>query len=107
MHFVSGKTSQKFQNIIDCHVINAALHGAKQVMVEMRHVDCLMEHKVVYLPVSWMVKCKDAADSYKCLQILLWVIPSNFHRLVVTLCNKGTSPKYSCICMRIKFQTCF
>jgi hypothetical protein len=33
VHVVSGKTSQKIWNIVDCHVINATLHGAKQVMV--------------------------------------------------------------------------
>ncbi len=107
MRVVSGKTSQKFWDIVDCHVINAALHGAKQVIVELWHVDRMIEHKVVYLPVSWMVECKDAADCFEHLQTLLWVIPNNFHWSVVTLYNKDASPKYSCICMGIKFHTCF
>jgi hypothetical protein len=51
VHVVSGKTSQKFWNIVDCHVIDATLHGAKQVMVKLRHVNSLVKHKVVYLPI--------------------------------------------------------
>ncbi len=50
MRVVSEKMIQKFWNIVDCHVINVTLHGAKQVMVELRHVDCLMEHKVDTCP---------------------------------------------------------
>ncbi len=37
VHVVSGKTNQKFWNIVNCHVINAALHGTKQMMVKLRH----------------------------------------------------------------------
>ncbi len=77
--------SQKFWNIINCYVINVTLHGTKQVMVKLRHVNSLVKHKVVYLPVLWMVKCKDAADHLKCLQTLLWVIPNNFHWSVIAL----------------------
>jgi hypothetical protein len=62
---VSGKTSQKFWNIVNCHVINVTLHGTKQVMVKLRHVNSLVEHKVVYLPVPQMVKCEDAANRLK------------------------------------------
>jgi hypothetical protein len=87
MRAVSGKTSQKFWNIVDCHIINAIMHGAKQVMVKLRHVNSLVKHKGVYLPVLWMVKCKDVADHLKCLQNLLQVIPDNFQRSVVTLFN--------------------
>ncbi len=39
MHAVIGKTSQRFWNIIDCHIINATLHGAMQVMIKLRHVN--------------------------------------------------------------------
>jgi hypothetical protein len=67
MCVVSGKTSQKFQNIVDSHIIIATLHGAKQVIVKLRHVNSLVKYKVVYLPVPWMVKCEDAADGLKCL----------------------------------------
>ncbi len=87
VHVVSGKMSQKFWNIVDCHVINVTLHGAKQVMVKLRHVKSLVKHKVVYLPIPQMVKCEDAADHLKRLQTLLRVIPNNFHQLVVTLYN--------------------
>ncbi len=71
MRVISGKTSQKVWDIVDCHINNVALHGAKQVMVKLWHVDCLMEHKVEYLPVSWMVKYKDASDCFEHLQTLL------------------------------------
>ncbi len=72
-----------------------------------RFVNSLVKHKVVYLPVPWMVKCEDAADHLKHLQTLLQVIPNNFYRSVIALYNQGTSPKYSHISMRIKLQTCF
>jgi hypothetical protein len=106
---VSGKTSKKIWDIIDYHVINVALHGAKLVMVELWHVGHLMEHKVVYLhlPISRMVKCKGSTDCFERLQTLLWVIPNNFHRSVVTLYNKGAIPEFSRICMGVKFQTSF
>jgi hypothetical protein len=87
MHVVSGKTSQKFLKIVDCHGINETLHGAKQVMVKLKHVNSLVKHKVIYMPVSRKVKCKGAADCLKRLQTLLWVIPDNLHRSDVTLYN--------------------
>jgi hypothetical protein len=74
-------------------------------MVKLRHVNRLVEYKVVYLPVSQLVKCKVTADQLKCLQTLLRVIPENFHWLVITLYHKGASPEYSHISMGIKFQT--
>jgi hypothetical protein len=79
----------------------------KQVMVKLRHVNSLVEHKVVYLPVLQMVKCEDAADRLKCLRTLLWVIPNNFHRSVIALYNQGASPEYSHISVRVKLQTGF
>ena len=57
--------------MVNYHVINATLHGTKQVMVKLRHVNSLVKHKVVYLPIPRMVECKDAADRLKCLQTLL------------------------------------
>jgi hypothetical protein len=66
-------------------IINATLHGTKQMMVKLTHVNSLVKHKVVYLPIPQMVKYKDAADHLKSLQTLLWVIPNNFHRLVIAL----------------------
>jgi hypothetical protein len=77
------------------------------MMVKLRHVNNLVEHKVVYLPIPRMVKCEDAADCLKRLQNLLWVIPNNFHWLVIALYNQGASPRYSRIGMRVKLQTGF
>jgi hypothetical protein len=76
-------------------------------MVKLRHMNSLVEHKVVYLPVPQMVKCEDAADHLKRLQTLLWVIPNNFHRSVIALYDQSASPKYSRISMRVKLQTGF
>ncbi len=99
--------SQNFWNIVNCHIIDATLHGTKLVMVKLRHVNSLVEHKVVSLPIPRMVKCKDTADHLKRLHTLLWVIPNNFHRSVIALYNQGTSPKYSRISVKVKLQTGF
>jgi hypothetical protein len=71
-------------------------------MVKLRHVNSLVKHKVVYLLILWMVKCKDAADRLKHLQTLLWGIPNNFHQSVIALYNQGTSPEYSRISVGVK-----
>jgi hypothetical protein len=107
MCFVSGKMSKKFWNIVKCHVINATLHGTKQVMVKLMRVNSLVERKVIYLLVPQMVKCEDADDHLKHLGTLLWVISNNFHRSVIALYNQGASPKHSRISMRVKLQTGF
>ena len=71
---ISGKMSQGFWDVIDYHIIHAALHWAKQVMVEMWHVNCLVECKMIYLPIAWMIEHQDAADCIKHLRIRLWVM---------------------------------
>ena len=45
MSVVSGVQCQKFRNIVHDHVINTALHRAKQVMIKVWHADCLVEYQ--------------------------------------------------------------
>ena len=46
MRLVSGVRCQKFWQVVNDHVIHATLHRAKQVMVKVWNVDCLMNDKV-------------------------------------------------------------
>ena len=45
MSVVSGVQCQKFRNIVHDHVINTALHRAKQVMIKVWHTYCLVEYQ--------------------------------------------------------------
>jgi hypothetical protein len=46
MRLVSGFDRQKFWRLVKDHIIHATLHGAKKVMVKMRHVDSLIDNQV-------------------------------------------------------------
>jgi len=45
MRVVSGVQCQKFRNIVHDHVINTALHWAKQVMIKLWHTYSLVEYQ--------------------------------------------------------------
>ena len=47
MRFVSGVGGQKFWQVVDSHVIHTALHWTKQVMVQMRDMDGLVNNQVI------------------------------------------------------------
>ena len=54
MRLVSGVRHQKFRCVINGHVIHAALHGAKQVVIKMWYVNSLVDQKQERPPVRWV-----------------------------------------------------
>ena len=50
MRLVSGVKHQKLWCVINGHVIHAALHGAKQVVIKMRYVNGLVYQKQEHPP---------------------------------------------------------
>ena len=85
------------------HVILTALHWATQMMVKVRHADCLVKDPVVYIIIEGVIKGQNTADCVICLGAMGGIIPNNLHRSVVVLYNKGTCPKYGCIVMQVEF----
>ena len=49
MRVVSGVVQQKFRRLIDGHVINLTLHWAKEMVVNMRDMNGLVDHNVINL----------------------------------------------------------
>ena len=54
MHLVSGVWHHKFWCFINGHVIHAALHGAKQVVIKMGYINGLIYQKQERPPVRWV-----------------------------------------------------
>jgi hypothetical protein len=55
MRLVSGVRHQKLWCVINGHVIHAALHGAKQVVIKMRYMNGLVYRKQERPPVRGSV----------------------------------------------------
>ena len=49
MRVVSGVARQKFRRLVNGHVINSALHWAKEMMVKVWNVYGLVDHNVIHL----------------------------------------------------------
>ena len=45
---------QELWYVVDGYVINSALHVAKQVLVKVGDLYCLVDNKMVYLSSQWM-----------------------------------------------------
>ena len=39
-----GSDAKKLRRVVNNHVINSTLHRAKEMLVKMRYVDCLVNH---------------------------------------------------------------
>ncbi len=63
MRLFSRSSRQKFGRFINSHVIHAALHRAKQVMVKVRYVYGLVDHQVELPPGRGINIADDTADS--------------------------------------------
>ncbi len=87
MHVVSGVKCQNFWNIVHGHLINTALHQAKQVMIKLWHTYCLVKDQEVCLAISGVVKGKRATDSLVGLHSHGWVIPQYLDRPIIILKN--------------------
>ena len=62
MRFVSGVNIQKLGRFIDGHVINSALHQAKEMVVEVWYKYRLVYHQMKYFTCSRIVKGNNAAN---------------------------------------------
>jgi hypothetical protein len=49
MRVISGVTHQKLGRIVNCQVINSTLHWAKEMVIKVRDMDCLVDHQVKHL----------------------------------------------------------
>ena len=65
MTVVRGGLHQEFGYIIDCDVVDTALHGAQQVMVKVGDKDSLMNHKVIRLSGLGLGILKHSRDCFK------------------------------------------
>jgi hypothetical protein len=63
MHCLSGVLRQKFMCLVDGHVIHTALHRAKQVMVQMRYMNGLFNHKQERPPGVWVIVSHRSGNS--------------------------------------------
>ncbi len=84
MCFVSGVLRQKFRRIVAGHVINPALHWAKEMVVKVRDMDCRVNYQVKNLACNGVVigigKCP--ANGGECLSTEGWVIPLYTNRSI-------------------------
>jgi hypothetical protein len=74
MRFVSGVSGQKFWHIVNSHVINTALHWAKQVMVQMGNMDGLVNDQVINFARHRVVVSDDPANRLILSRAKGWVI---------------------------------
>ena len=82
MRFVSGVACQKFRRIGDGHVINLTLHWAKEMVVEVRDMDCLVNYQAKNLACYGVVIGKCLANGGEGLGTKGWVIPLPVHKQV-------------------------
>ena len=54
MRLVSGVRHQKFWCVVNGHVIHAALHRTKQVVIKVGYVNSLVDQKQERPPVRWV-----------------------------------------------------
>ena len=83
MRLVSGFDRQKFWRLVNDHVIHATLHRAKQVMVEVRDVDGLVQHQVERPPSLRVSVSNHATYSLVSLAAKRLVVSNNGHWSVV------------------------
>ena len=62
MRVVSGVARQKFRRLVNGHVINSALHWAKEMVVKVRDMYGLVDHNVKYLAGQGVIIGKRTAN---------------------------------------------
>jgi hypothetical protein len=83
MRLVSGVSRQKFQQVINGHVIHTTLHWAKKVMVKVWDVDGLDDNQVKRPPGLWVIIGNHTTHSLISFTSEELVIAHNGDRLVV------------------------
>ncbi len=83
MRLFSRLVRQKFGQFVNSHVIHAALHRAKQVMVKVGYVYGLVDHQMERPPGLGISIADDTTDSLICVCPEGCVISHNGNRSVI------------------------
>jgi len=87
MHFVSGVGYHELWGLANSHVIHTALHWAKQVMVKVGYMDCLMQYQQQNLSGLRMIIRQCTANGVISLRPKRPIITLNLYRSVVIGCD--------------------
>ena len=85
MRMVSGVWHHKFRCFIHSHVIHAALHGAKQVVIKMGYMSGLMYQQQERPPVRWVSVGQSAVNRPVFRATKLGVISFDMNRSIIVL----------------------
>jgi hypothetical protein len=83
MRVVSGVMRQEFSRLVDGHVINLALHWAKEMVVKMWDVNGLVNHDVIYFAGQRVIIGKRTTNGGIGLSAEGGVIPFDNNRSVI------------------------
>ena len=87
MRVVSGVVRQKLWRLIDGHVINLTLHWAKEMVVNMRDMNGLVDHNVINLAGQRVIVGKRTTNGGIGFSAEGGVIPFDNNRSVVVKKN--------------------
>ncbi len=83
MHVVSGVVCQEFRRLVDGHVINSALHWAKEMVIKMWDVNGLVNHETIYFAGQRVIIGKRTTNGGIGLSAEGGVIPFDNNRSVI------------------------
>ena len=87
MRVVSGVARQKFRCFVNGHVINSTLHWAKEVVVKVWDVHCLVNHDVIDLASQRVIIGKRTTNGGISFSAEGGVIPFDNNRSVIVKKN--------------------
>ena len=103
MRLVSGVRHQKFWCVINGHVIHAALHGAKQVVIKMGYMYGLMYQKQERPPVRWVSVGQTAGNRPVFRATKSGVVGFYMDGSIIVLEDVSMPTQYTGVSMGIKF----
>jgi hypothetical protein len=103
MRLVSGVRHQKFWCVINGHVIHAALHGGKQVVIKMWYMNSLVYQKQERPPVRWVSVGHSTGNHPVFRATKSGVIGFNMDGLIIVLKDVSVPTQYTGVGMRVKF----
>ena len=103
MRLVSGVRHQKFWCVVNGHVIHAALHRAKQVVIKMWYVNSLVDQKQERPPVRWVSVGHSTGNRPVFRATKSGVISFDMDGSIIVLEDVSMPTQYTGVSMRIKF----
>ena len=103
MRLVSGVRHQKFWCVINGHVIHAALHRTKQVVIKMWYVNSLVDQKQERPPVRWVSVGHSSGNRPVFRATKSGVISFYMDGSIIVLEDVSMPTQYTGVSMRIKF----